>query len=196
MLCVAGLGNPGSRYEDTPHNVGFAVIDELSRRHSITLGKDQGNTLAGAGFIGSERVILVKPQTFMNLSGNGVSAVLRYRNLTNRDLIAVFDELDLPWTALRIKKNGSAAGHNGVKSIIGALQTDEFIRVRVGIRPDTPFRDAAEYVLAPFRGKMKDEMEEVVSYTADAVESIVAEGADKAMAKFNRRARGIQEEER
>ncbi len=140
-------------------------------------------------------MVLVKPQTFMNHSGAGIGAVLKYRNLTNRDLIVVYDELDLPWTALRIKKNGSAAGHNGVKSIIAALKTDVFTRVRVGIRPDHPSRDAAEYVLAPLEREMKEEVEEVVSYTADAVESIVAEGAEKAMAKFNRRARGIQEEE-
>jgi peptidyl-tRNA hydrolase, PTH1 family len=130
----------------------------------------------------------------MNLSGGAVDAVLKYRNLTNRDLIVVYDELDLPWTALRIKKNGSAAGHNGVKSIIAALKTDVFTRVRVGIRPDYPV-DAATYVLAPFERSMRNEVEEVVSYTVDATESIIAEGAAKAMAKFNRRARGIQEEE-
>jgi PTH1 family peptidyl-tRNA hydrolase len=140
-------------------------------------------------------VVLVKPQTFMNLSGAGIGPVLKYRNLTNHELIVVYDELDLPWTALRIKRNGSAAGHNGVKSIIAALKTDVFIRVRVGIRPDHPIHDAAEYVLAPFERSMKQDVDEVVSYTADAVESIVAEGANRAMAKFNRRAQGIQEEE-
>ena len=140
-------------------------------------------------------VVLAKPQTFMNNSGGGVSATLKSHALTNADLIVVYDELDLPWTALRIKQNGSAAGHNGVKSIIAALETDVFTRVRVGIRPNHPIDDAAEYVLAPFERDMKDEVAEVVSYTADAVESIVAEGAVKAMAKFNRRARGIQEEE-
>jgi PTH1 family peptidyl-tRNA hydrolase len=196
MLCVVGLGNPGARYANTPHNVGFAVIDELSRRHYVTLVKDQGNTLAGTGSIGEHRVLLVQPQTFMNLSGGGVSTLLKYRNLTHRDLIVVYDELDLSWTALRIKKNGSAAGHNGVKSVIAALGTDEFTRVRVGIRPEKGYRDAAEYVLAPVRGDMKDDMDEMVSYTADAIESIVAEGAEKAMAKYNRRARGLQEEER
>ena len=131
--------------------------------------------------------MLVKPQTFMNLSGNAVAAVLAYRNLTNRDLIVVYDELDLPFSAVRIKKNGSAAGHNGVKSIIGALKTDVFTRVRVGIHPDREI-DAAEYVLAPWAREWRDEVEALVSYTADAVESILAEGAEKAMAKFNRRA--------
>jgi PTH1 family peptidyl-tRNA hydrolase len=193
---VVGLGNPGTRYEDTPHNIGFKVADELSRRHTIRFSKGEGSSLAGSGRIADTNVVLVKPQTFMNLSGQAVGATLRYRKLTNEDLILIYDELDLPWTSLRIKKDGSAAGHNGVKSVIAALGTNVFIRVRVGIRPDVLDEEAAEYVLAPFRREMKQDVDEVVSYTADAVESIVAEGADKAMAKFNRRARGLQEEER
>jgi PTH1 family peptidyl-tRNA hydrolase len=196
VFCIAGLGNPGIRYQDTPHNIGFKVIDELSRRSGIHLAKGEGGSLTGSGRIADRGAILVKPQTFMNNSGTGIVPVLNYRKLTHEDLIVVYDELDLPWTALRIKKNGSAAGHNGVKSIIGALNTNVFTRVRVGIRPENLREEAAVYVLAPFRGEMRNEVEEVVSYTADAVESIVAEGADKAMAKFNRRARGIQEEER
>ena len=196
LWCIAGLGNPGSRYEATPHNIGFRVIDELAQRHAIRVTKSEGQTLTGGGKIRNRDVVLVKPQTFMNLSGAGISPVLNYRNLTSHELIVVYDELDLPWTALRIKRNGSAAGHNGVKSIIAVLKTDVFIRVRVGIRPDHPINDAAEYVLAPFERSMKQDVDEVVSYTADAVESIVAEGANRAMAKFNRRAQGIQEEEK
>jgi len=193
--CVVGLGNPGVRYQGTPHNIGFKVVDELAKRHSIRVSKNERLTAVGSGKVRNKDVVLVKPQTFMNDSGAGVSAILTSRDLTNSDLILVYDELDLPWTALRIKRNGSAAGHNGVKSVIAALKTDVFIRVRVGIRPDHPIDDAAAYVLAPFERDMKDEVDEVVSYTADAVESIVAEGAVKAMAKFNCRARGIQEEE-
>ena len=193
-LCVAGLGNPGSRYEATPHNIGFLVLDELARRYAIRIAKTEGQALVGSGHFRDRSVILVKPQTFMNLSGAGISPVLKYRNLTNRDLVVVYDELDLPWTAVRIKKNGSAAGHNGVKSIIAALKTDVFTRVRVGIHPGYPV-DAAQFVLDPFGREMKKDVDEVVSYTADAVESIVAEGAERAMAKFNRRAQGIQEEE-
>jgi peptidyl-tRNA hydrolase, PTH1 family len=196
VLCIVGLGNPGTRYQDTPHNIGFKVIDELSRRYGIHLSKGEGGSLTGSGRIGARSVVLVKPQTFMNHSGTGITPVLKYRKLTNRDLIVVYDELDLPWTALRIKKNGSAAGHNGVKSIIAALNTNVFTRVRVGIRPENLREDAAAFVLAPFGRERKPDVDELVSYTADAVESIVAEGADKAMARFNRRARGIQEEER
>ncbi|MGI9074560.1 MAG: aminoacyl-tRNA hydrolase [Bryobacteraceae bacterium] len=193
--CVVGLGNPGIRYQDTPHSIGFKVVDELASRHLVRISKNERLAATGAGKIRSKDVVLVKPQTFMNDSGAGVSAILQSRALTNNDLILVYDELDLPWTALRIKKNGSAAGHNGVKSVIAALNTDVFTRVRVGIRPNHPIDDAAAYVLAPFEREMRGEVNEVVSFTADAVESIVAEGAVKAMAKFNRRALGIQEEE-
>lgn len=195
IRCIVGLGNPGSRYQDTPHNMGFLVVDELARRHGVHLSPGEGDTLVGTGQIGGKRILLAKPLTFMNNSGLAVGAVLRYRKLTNRDLILVYDELDLPWTALRIKKDGSAAGHNGVKSVIAALKTDDFIRVRVGIRPDDLKQDAAVYVLAQVKGERRGQMDEMASYTADAVEAIVAEGADKAMAKFNRRALGIQSEE-
>jgi PTH1 family peptidyl-tRNA hydrolase len=193
-LCIAGLGNPGSRYEHTPHNLGFRVLDELAKRHSLRIIKTEGASLTGSGLLGDKKAVLVKPQTFMNNSGMGVSAVLKSHNLTHRNLIVVYDELALPWTGLRIKLTGSAAGHNGVKSIIAALKTEVFTRVRVGIHPGREI-DAVEYVLAPFARGMRDEVEEMVSYTADAVETIAAEGAHKAMAKFNRRARGLQEEE-
>jgi peptidyl-tRNA hydrolase, PTH1 family len=191
---VAGLGNPGIRYEATPHNIGFRIVDELAKRHAIRIAKNEGAALTGAGRIREKNVLLVKPQTFMNNSGTGIKAVLEYRNLTSRDLIVVYDELDLPWTALRIKVAGSAAGHNGVKSIIAALKTEVFTRVRVGIHTGRPV-DAVEYVLAPFERGLREDVEEVVSYATDAVESIIAEGAVQAMAKFNRRARGTQEEE-
>jgi PTH1 family peptidyl-tRNA hydrolase len=194
-FCVVGLGNPGVRYQDTPHNLGFRVVEELAKRHFIRISRKEGIALTGKGKIRDNDVLLVKPQTFMNNSGAGIHGVLKSRRMTNKDLIVVYDELDLPWTALRIKKAGSAAGHNGVKSIIAALKTDVFTRVRVGIRPNHPVEDAAAYVLAPFERELKEDVSEVVTYTADAIEFIVAEGAIRAMAKFNRRARGIQEEE-
>ena len=195
IFCVAGLGNPGSRYERTPHNAGFWVVDELARRSGIAVTKEESGVLLGNGQLGSKAVILVKPQTFMNRSGEGIRAMLQFRKLTNQNLIVIHDELDLPWTALRIKAQGSAAGHNGVKSIIGALKTDVFLRVRMGIRPDHVIQDAADFVLAPLERELAVDVEGIVSYTADAVESIVAEGAVKAMTKYNRRARGLQEEE-
>jgi len=193
-FCIAGLGNPGTRYAATPHNLGFRVMDELAKRHSLHISKSEGASLTGSGSIRDKKVILVKPQTFMNNSGMGISSVLKSHNLTHRNLLVVYDELALPWTGLRIKLNGSAAGHNGVKSMIAALKTEVFMRVRVGIHPGHEI-EAVEYVLAPFERGMRDEVEEMVSYTADAVETILAEGAHKAMTKFNRRARGSNEEE-
>ena len=195
VYCIAGLGNPGARYEYTPHNIGFRVLDELARRSGIRISKHESGTLTGSGRLGAKNVILVKPQTFMNNSGVGISSVMSFRKLKSEDLVVIYDELDLPWTALRIRANGSAAGHNGVKSIIGALKTNVFVRVRVGIRPEHPITDAAGYVLAPMERDLQVDEDEVVSYTADAVESIVAEGANRAMAKYNRRARGSKEEE-
>ena len=195
VCVIAGLGNPGVRYEGTPHNAGFWVVNELADRHFIRITKSESGTLTGSGMIRSHHVILVRPQTFMNNSGVGIAAVLKYRNLGPENLIVVHDEFDLPWSALRIRTNSSAAGHNGVKSIIAALKTNVFTRVRVGVRPDHPVNDAADYLLAPLEREMRAEMGEVVSYTADAIETIVAEGAVKAMAKFNRRARGSKEED-
>lgn len=195
LLCIVGLGNPGLRYRDTPHNIGFLVADELGRRYAIPVTKKDGLALTGSGKIRDRDAILVKPQTFMNLSGTAVAPILSYRNLTAENLIVIHDELDLPWASLRIRRSGSAAGHNGVKSMIAALKTNVFTRVRVGIHPDRPIEDAAVYVLAPWERAMKEKVDEVVSYTADAVESIVAEGAEKAMTKFNRRAPGLHEEE-
>jgi PTH1 family peptidyl-tRNA hydrolase len=140
---VVGLGNPGAHYRDTPHNIGFDVVDYLSRRLGIRLG-GEGFVKSGMGDVQSHPVILVQPQTFMNNSGLGIASIMKSRRLTHRDLVVVHDELDLPWTGLRIKRSGSAAGHNGVKSIIAALKTDSFVRVRVGVRPEHPIEDAAE----------------------------------------------------
>jgi peptidyl-tRNA hydrolase, PTH1 family len=195
LYCVAGLGNPGVRYADTPHNLGFLIVDEIARRHSIRMLKNEGSALTGLGYVRDQQVLLAKPQTFMNNSGLAVAAILKARKLKSKDLIVVHDELDLLWTGLRIRKNGSAAGHNGVKSIIAALKADSFTRVRVGVRPDHPLEDAATYVLAPYERALRGGLDEVVSYTSDAVEFIIAEGAAQAMAKFNRRARGIVQEE-
>src|SRR3954453_16004776 len=143
LVCIAGLGNPGAKFEPSPHNVGFWVVDALAKRFDSRM-KAEGENLIGSGRIGMASVLLVKPQTFMNLSGQGIAAALRFRKLDARDLVVVYDELDLPWTALRIKVGGLAAGHNGVKSIISSLKTELFTRVRVGIRPKHPVSDAAK----------------------------------------------------
>jgi peptidyl-tRNA hydrolase, PTH1 family len=195
VYCLVGLGNPGLRYENTPHNIGFAVVDELAKRYGIRVVNNEGVAITGEGQIAGRSALLVKPQTFMNDSGGGVRAVLKSHNLGKKDLVVIHDEIDLMWTGLRIKKKGSAAGHNGVRSLIAAMHSDWFTRVRVGVRPNHEVEDAAIYVLAHWERAMKDEVNEMIGYAADAVEFIIAEGAIKAMTKFNRRARGLQEEE-
>jgi len=193
--CVVGLGNPGSRYEDTPHNLGFLVIDRVAERNGMKVRNNEGVTLTGKGQICGREVILAKPQTFMNRSGMSVRALIQSRRLTNRDLIVVYDDIDLPWTALRIKKKGSSGGHNGMKSIIAEVGTDWFARVRVGIHPGHEIEDTATYDLAPFERGLKEGLDEMLTYAAEAIESIIADGAIQAMTKFNHRAKGLKDEE-
>jgi PTH1 family peptidyl-tRNA hydrolase len=195
IYCIVGLGNPGSRYENTPHNLGFLVVDRLAERNGIKIRNKEGVTLTGIGRIRGRNVILAKPQTFMNRSGQSVKTLLQNRRLTNRDLVVVYDDIDLPWTALRIKKKGSSGGHNGMKSIIAEVGTDWFARVRVGIQPGHEVEDTATYDLAPFERALKEGLDEMLTYTAEAVESIIADGAIQAMTKFNRRAKGLIDEE-
>ncbi len=198
-VLVVGLGNPGVEYERTPHNLGFLTIDHLAERNgAIRVNRPEAKAFTGLGMVGKRATVLAKPQTFMNLSGPSVKGLLEKYTLTPGNLIVVYDEMDLPWTAVRIKKSGSAAGHNGMKSVIGALGTDNFVRVRMGIDPDTERRAhrGPSLVLGKFRPGQAKEVEELLSHTAQAVESIIAEGVEKAMTKFNRRAQGLNEEER
>ena len=198
-VLVVGLGNPGVEYQRTPHNLGFLVIDQLAVRNGgIRVTRPEAKAFTGLGTVGKRATVLAKPQTFMNLSGPSVEGLLEKYTLTAANLIVVYDEMDLPWKAVRIKKSGSAAGHNGMKSVIGALGTDDFIRVRVGIDPDTEKRShrGPSLVLGKFRPSQAKDVEELLSYTAEAIESIIAEGVEKAMTKFNRRAQGLNEEER
>lgn len=197
---VVGLGNPGAEYENTPHNLGFLAIDRLAESHGIRVSRKQNLALVGLGKIGAKRIALAKPQTFMNLSGSAVKGLLERYGLMPDRLILVYDELALPWQELRIRPRGSDAGHNGVKSVIGSLGTSEFPRVRLGIRPvetsgGHPIGDGAKFVLARFKRAQKKEVEEVAGRGAAAVESILAEGVEKSMAAFNRRAGGLQTEE-
>jgi PTH1 family peptidyl-tRNA hydrolase len=188
LLLVAGLGNPGEQYAFTPHNLGFLVIDRLAQQHSIRVTRPDSRALIGEGMLEGKPVLLAKPQTFMNLSGTSVKPLMEKHGLLPADLILVYDELDLPWGTLRIKPKGSAAGHNGVISVIGSLGTQEFPRVRLGVEPAHPVRDGAEYLLAPFKRSQEKELDELVSLGADAVRSIIADGVEKSMTKFNRRA--------
>ena len=195
MFLVAGLGNPGEEYACTPHNLGFLTIDALAERHAIRVTRRDSRAMVGLGEIDGHPVMLAKPQTYMNLSGGSVAALLAKHEIDLDRFVAVYDELDLPWLALKIKPKGSAAGHNGMKSLIASLGTSDFVRVRLGIYPDHPVKDGAEFVLAPFRRSQIKELDEFVGYAADAVRSIIAEGVSKAMTKFNRRAPGSPTEE-
>ena len=143
---VVGLGNPGEEYEFTPHNLGFLVIDRLAGSHAIRVSRKENMSLVGLGSIRGKQVVLAKPQTFMNLSGPAVSGLLERYELKPDRLIVVYDELDLPWGTLRVRPKGSAAGHKGMKSVIGSLGTSEIARVRLGIHPGREFGDGAKFV--------------------------------------------------
>ena len=195
MFLVAGLGNPGEEYALSPHNLGFLVVDRLAGQHGIRVTRRDSRALVGVGEIDGRQVMLAKPQTFMNLSGTSLLPLMEKHAIEVGQLVVVYDELDLPWKGLRVKPKGSAAGHNGMKSIIQNLGTDEIVRVRLGIHPDHPIRDGAEFVLAPIKRSQIKELDEFVGFAADAVRSIVAEGVEKAMTRFNRRAPGLNIEE-
>jgi PTH1 family peptidyl-tRNA hydrolase len=194
-ILVVGLGNPGKEYENTPHNLGFMVVDRLAESHEIRVSRKENFAKVGRGTISARQIALAKPQTFMNLSGPAVQGLLERYGLNPGCLIMVYDELDLPWGDMRIKPKGSAAGHKGMKSVIGSLGTSEITRVRLGIHPGHPLKDGAEFVLAPFRRAQEQEVEETVARAAAAVESIIAVGVEKSMTIFNRRAEGLKPEE-
>jgi PTH1 family peptidyl-tRNA hydrolase len=194
MFLVAGLGNPGEQYAETPHNLGFMVVDRLAEMYNIRVTRPEANAWVGVGQIAGQDVLLAKPQTFMNLSGTSLKPLLEKYSLTARDLILVYDELALPWASLRIKPRGSSAGHNGVESTIRSLATQDFLRVRLGIHPGHPISSGVDYLLSPFKRSLQKELEQLVADGADAVVSIIAEGVEKAMTKFNRRAQGSNEE--
>jgi PTH1 family peptidyl-tRNA hydrolase len=194
MFLVAGLGNPGEEYANTPHNLGFMVVDRLAEMHGIRVTRRDSRALTGVGRIAGQDVMLAKPQTFMNLSGTSLKPLMEKHALTAGDLVLVYDELALPWTSLRIKPRGSSAGHNGADSVIRSLGTTDFVRVRLGIHPGHPLASGTDYLLSPFKRSQLKELEQLVADGADAVVSIIAEGVEKAMTKFNRRAQGSNEE--
>jgi PTH1 family peptidyl-tRNA hydrolase len=194
LRLVVGLGNPGLRYRHTPHNLGFMVVDRLAERHGIRVNRRESSALVGSGVVEGCRVLLAKPQTYMNLSGASVRALMEKMSIPPRDMILVYDDLDLPWTAVRIRARGSPGGHHGVESVSAAIGSTDFPRVRLGI---AGYRvgDGAEFVLAPFRRAQKKDLDELLDYASQAVASIISAGVEKSMAMFNRRARGDQTEE-
>lgn len=192
---VAGLGNPGPEYEFTPHNMGFLAIDRLAERSAIRVTRPEAQALTGLGKVAGSPVILVKPQTFMNRSGPSVRDLLARYELKAENLLLVYDELALEWNSLRVRPKGSSAGHNGVQSVISSLGTNEFARVRVGIRPEHALSGNADFVLASMKRAQRLELDPLLDTVCQAVESIIAEGVEKSMAKYNRRAQGLKEEE-
>jgi peptidyl-tRNA hydrolase, PTH1 family len=192
---IVGLGNPGEEYEHTAHNLGFLVVDRLAERNGIKIGRKDSMALVGQGTVAGQRVLLAKPQTFMNVSGDSVNGLLVKNEIGPGNLILVYDELDLPWQSLRIRPGGSAGGHRGVDSVIRSVKTKEFPRVRLGIHGGRREKDGAHIVLAKLKRAQRQELDELLDYASQAVESMIAEGVEKSMAKFNRRAQGLNEEE-
>ena len=190
MYIIAGLGNPGREYEGTRHNVGFMALDQLADRLGIEIGEKAHRALIGKGRIEGKRVLLVKPQTYMNRSGESLRQVLDYYKEEPSSLIVVYDDISLDPGAIRIRGKGSAGGHNGVKSIIAHLGTQEFARIRIGVGAKPPRMDLADYVLGHFSGDDMRRIEEACRDGAAAAAAMITEGIETAMNRFNGAARG------
>ncbi|HQR39597.1 MAG TPA: aminoacyl-tRNA hydrolase [Blastocatellia bacterium] len=186
MKLVVGLGNPGAEYECTRHNLGFLLVDLLAERARCRVVRLEDQALVGRGRVGGVEVTFAKPQTFMNLSGDSVKALVkRYDADPASDLVVAVDDVALPFGRIRIRKTGTSGGHNGLKSIIGRLGSQDFSRVRLGIAPDHPIEDMARFVLQPFPRAAREQVDRMLWTAADAVETILTEGADAAMQRFN-----------
>jgi len=187
MRLIVGLGNPGTEYEWTPHNMGFLAIDGIAERAGIRITRPEAKSYVGRGKFAGEEVILAKPQTMMNLSGVAVRMLLEKYECDPAEMIVLTDEVDLPWGMLRIRERGSGGTHNGLKSIVSALGGGEFIRVRLGIKPEKIWGELRDYVLSKLSRADREIAGQMVTEATDAVELIIAEGISKAMSKFNRR---------
>ena len=187
MKLIVGLGNPGREYRDTRHNVGFRVVDEIARRHGLdwAAGPSQVPDTLVAKKFGSEPVLLAKPLTYMNRSGDVVAALARYFEIAFEDLLIVIDEADLPFLRMRARARGSAGGHNGLKSVIERLGTNEFSRLRLGVGRGEGRRDLANHVLARFETDEQADLESFIARAADAAEMFAAEGILKVMNEYN-----------
>jgi PTH1 family peptidyl-tRNA hydrolase len=194
MRIIVGLGNPGPEYEWTPHNLGFLAIDALAERASIRLTRPEAKSYVGRGTFAGAEVILAKPQTMMNLSGVAVRMLLEKYECEPADVIVLIDEVDLPWGMIRIRERGRNSTHNGLKSVISSLGTDEFVRVRLGVQPKQMWGDRRDYVLCSMGREERRMAEEMTGDAVVAVETILMEGVSKAMTKFNRRATDAEED--
>jgi len=188
MKLIVGLGNPGIEYQFTPHNLGFLTIDRLAERCRVEVRNRQCRALTARAVIGEETVLLAKPETFMNLSGLAVRELVAEHDAEpEQDLVVIQDELDFPLGTLRLQRNRSSAGHNGIESIIGALGTQDFLRIRIGVAPKRKIEDGMSYLLAPMKKAQLRVVDEMLDVAADAVEAIVKEGPAAAMNRFNRK---------
>ena len=186
---IVGLGNPGIEYESTPHNLGFLAIDRIADDLGVEVRNRQCRALTARAVMGDEPVLLAKPETFMNLSGDSVRAlVAKHEAQPESDLIVIQDELDFPWGTLRIHRQRSSAGHNGIESIIEALGTQDFLRIRIGVAPDRKVEDGERYLLSPMRKAQLKVVAEMLDTAAEAVKTILKEGPAAAMNRFNRKA--------
>ncbi|MGA7852962.1 MAG: aminoacyl-tRNA hydrolase [Candidatus Acidiferrales bacterium] len=193
MRLIVGLGNPGPEYEFTPHNLGFLAVDALAGRAGIRVTRPEAKSYVGLGTVAGNEVVLAKPQTMMNLSGAAVRMLLERYECKAAEMVVLSDEAMLPWGMLRIRERGSAGGHNGLKSVIASIGTNEFIRVRLGVKPEYPLEDMADYVLGTMRKPEREVAAQMTADAADAVELILSEGVGKAMSRFNRRVESEEE---
>jgi PTH1 family peptidyl-tRNA hydrolase len=184
---IVGLGNPGKEYEWSRHNLGFMLIDKLSSDTRIAVKRRECQSLVGRGEIEGCAVKLVKPQTYMNLSGEAIACLLTKHRLAGlgENLIVISDDLALPFGKIRIRARGSAGGHNGLKSIIGAVGTNEFTRLRIGIQPEHPLSDSKRFVLDSFPGSAKPEVEKILDRSAEALHAMLRDGVLKTMTEYN-----------
>lgn len=182
---IVGLGNPGASYEKTRHNLGFMLVDLLAREAQTQVKRDECRSLIGRAVIENQTVELAKPQTYMNLSGESVSCLLAKPGRGVEKLIVISDDLALPLGAIRLRPKGTHGGHNGLRSIIDCLKTNDFIRLRIGIMPEHPVANTKNFVLENFAKSENETVEKILEQSADAIRTVVAEGIEKAMAKFN-----------
>ncbi len=187
MILIVGLGNPGAEYEWSRHNLGFMLIDKLAADTGIEVSRRECQSRVGRGEIEGRAVKLVKPQTYMNLSGDAVACLAHKHKLTEpgENLIVISDDLALPLGKIRIRARGSAGGHNGLKSIIGSLGTNEFTRLRIGVQPEHPINDAKRFVLDKYPKAARAEVEEILDSSAEALHAILRDGVLKAMSTYN-----------
>ena len=193
MKLIVGLGNPGIEYQFTPHNLGFLAIDRIAGNLGVEVRNRQCRALTARTVIGDQMVLLAKPETFMNLSGVSVRELMReYEATPESDLVVIQDEMDFPLGTLRIHAKRSSAGHNGIESIIGALGTQDFVRIRIGVAPERKVADGAEYLLAPMKKKDLEVVDGMLDTAEEAVKVILKDGPAAAMNRFNRKEESSQ----